>query len=122
MKKSELITLIREAIYQELPGIISEIKDGLRAEMLRETLIQSASDTRSPEEIREHIRQTHGGPAQPAGSQLVVDYKGEKVASGKGVLDWFSGQVQEGATAPKRAYSENQMTDFMSQKFGKKIQ
>ena len=36
MKKSELIELIKETIYSELPDIISEIKVNIREELIAE--------------------------------------------------------------------------------------
>jgi len=125
MKKSELIELIRETIYGELPEIISEIKKDIREEMLSEgmDLGPNPATAKDGEAIREHIRQTHGIANRPApvGAQQIVDYKGDKISSGVGVMDWFKGQVTEGATNPKKAYTDDQMTNFMSKKFGKQI-
>ena len=127
MKKSELVALIRETLYADLPEIISEIKASIREELISEMNTPGPiAPAQDPTSIREHVRSLHRAtnpaiPRAPEGKQLVVDYKGEKVVSGKGVLDWFEGKVTEGSTAPHKTYTEDQMTNYMTQQFGKNI-
>ena len=116
MKRKDLIELIKDTIYSELPDIISEIKSTIKEEILSESPQQNG------EEIREHIRTVHGTKAPP-NKNLLTDYKGEKVASGKGVMDWFTNEVNEGNTVvtKEHKHSKKQLTDFMSKTFGKNI-
>ncbi len=126
MKKKELIELIREVIYSELPDIISEIK----ASSYENNEYLKEEDVFDGQSVREHIRSEfrkvnpiQERPKAPKGKKMLVDYRGEKVTSGLGVMDWFKGQVAEGKTRPTGEFkhTDDQMKNFMEQKFGKKI-
>lgn len=126
MKRTELIELIKEVIYSELPEIISEFK--LLAS--QNSVIEETYSEEDGEAIRNNIREQFRkvNPIQkrevPKGKNLIIDYKGERVSSGLGIMDWFKGQVSEGKTRPNGEFkhNDNQMKKFMEQKFGKKIQ
>ena len=122
-----MIDLIRETIYSELPDIISEIKQSVRNELIAE--MQTAEQAQSVRDnIRQEFRRVNPLPKRktlPEGRNLKVNYGGEKVASGKGVLEWFAQEAKTNpinpAGGPEFKHTDSDMKNFMSQKFGKKI-
>ena len=123
MKKKELVELIIETIYSELPDIISEIKSSLKEELIAEGQQGNGDDIRR--RVREEFRKINPDQTKmgaPEGKNLAVEYDGEIVASGKGVLEWFAGQKGNAIKEQSEfKHSDKKLTDFMSKTFGKNI-
>ncbi len=104
MKKKELINLIRETIYSEIPDIISEIKRDLRNEMLAEAHKRVA--------INDAPVKSNNKSQTPTTIQR------------GGIMEWFKEGVESGATSPTSEFkhSSADMSSYLSKHFGKNIQ
>jgi len=108
MNKKELIKLIQETLYGELPEIINEIKSSIRDEMLSEAHRKAAINP---------------NPTKSNKTKSVGAISEQTIQQG-GILEWFAGKVESGETMdkPDHGQSPEQITDYMSDLFGKKIQ
>lgn len=137
MKKSEFKELVREAVIEMLPDIL---------EIVMENINEAYGSTKSVKQkpdltlVRQHVKEAAGdvgygddlvpnvAPAPkkmsgvPKPNNPKEEINGEVFASGKGIMEWFSGQhgTEVKKIEKKTQHNNDRMDDFIAKKFGVK--
>lgn len=137
MKKSKFNELVREAMLEMLPELIEIIRENVINEGYTAPTQNTVQQKPDLTLVRQHVQAASGGggdygefsnagptmrnvrnaPPSP-NEKAVID--GETYASGKGILEWFESQGGKEATTSEFKHGNDQMDEFVAQKFGVK--
>lgn len=138
MKRSEFKALVKEAMMEILPELMEIMAENIQANAPvienRVTAVKPdlnlirAHASRAVDNVDDYALDENGVPVksrprlrsnvpQPENPRELVG--GEYFASGKGIMEWFAGNGGAASPVPSEFnHSEDQMAQFMRQKFG----
>ena len=126
MKKSELKEIIKEALVEILPEVLTLMNEQLDRPS-SESLVESIRDEDGLNLIRSKFREANprghdyglgGSGLSSAPKNQKANINGEHFASGKGILEWFASQGGKQVNNGEFKHTQEDMDDFISKKFG----
>lgn len=126
MKKSELKSIIKEAMMEILPELME-----IMAENINESYTPSNTVMQKPDLtlVRQHYSDANGNngntydgmggqPSRAVAPNPKAMVDGEHFASGKNIMEWFNKEHNNKPAQREFTHSDNQMADYMKEKFG----
>lgn len=126
MKKSELKEIIKEALVEILPEVLTLMNEQLDRPS-SESLVESIRDEDGLNLIRSKFREANpsghdyglgGSGLSSTPNNPKAKVNGENFASGKGILEWFASQGGQQVNNGEFKHTQEDMDDFISKKFG----